>query len=154
MVVRWACRPGATSGRTVVVTRLTPYIIFPGIAREALEFYRDVFGGELQLTTYAEYGLAEGDDGDQIMHGILHTDAGFTLMGADTPPGAAYVGGTNVAANLSGHDAERLLDYWHKLTREGTVTVPLGSEVWGDEFGMCTDRYGTVWRVDIVQPQI
>lgn len=135
-------------------TRLNPYITFPGNAREALEFYHDVFGGKLTVTTYAEYGMAEGEAGEKVMHGMLRTDAGFILMGADTLPDTPFAAGTNVAVNLSGHDGERLLDYWHKLSAGGTITVPLGSEVWGDEFGMCTDRFGTVWRVDIVQPQI
>jgi PhnB protein len=64
---------------------LNPYLNFNGTARQALEFYRDVFGGELTLSTFGELGAAGGADADKIMHGQLQTSGGYTIMGADVP---------------------------------------------------------------------
>jgi PhnB protein len=135
-----------------VTSRLNPYISFSDDARQALEFYREVFGGELTLNTFGEAGGAEGPDADKIMHGQLETPAGYTLMAADTPAGMDRTVGTNIAVSLSGDDADDLRDYFAKLSDGGTVTVPLEKQMWGDEFGMCIDPYGINWMVNISQP--
>ena len=87
------------------------------------------------------------------MHGQLETPAGFTLMAADTPPGRSYSAGDNISISLSGDDGDELRGYWAKLSDGGTVTVPLEKQMWGDEFGMCTDKFGIAWMVNIGQPQ-
>jgi PhnB protein len=129
-------------------SKLNPYIAFQDTARQALEFYRDVFGGELTLSTFGEFGAAEGDAGQGIMHGQLETDQGFTLMAADTPPGMDYSPGSSVSISLSGDDAQ-LRDFWDRLAEGGTVTVPKEQQPWGDEFGMLVDRFGVAWMVNI-----
>lgn len=137
-----------TTKEYLVASRLNPYIGFDGNAREALEFYKDVFGGDLTLNTYGSFGQ-NGPEADNIMHGTLETDLGFTLMGADTP-GEDYKPGNNISVSLSGDDAQ-LRDYWEKLSSGGTVTVALEKQQWGDEFGMVVDRYGIAWMVNISQ---
>ncbi len=135
-----------------MTSRLNPYISFDGNAREAMEFYKSVFGGTLALTTYGEFGQADAPEADQIMHGMLETDSGFTLMGADTPPGMAHNPGDNITVSLSGDDSSELRGYWEKLAEGGTVTVPLEKQMWGDEFGQCIDRFGIGWMVNISEP--
>jgi PhnB protein len=135
-----------------VTSRLNPYISFSDDARQALEFYRGVFGGELTLNTFGEAGGAEGPDADKIMHGQLETPAGYTVMASDTPAGMDRTVGTNISISLSGDDADDLRGYFAKLSDGGTVTVPLEKQMWGDEFGMCIDPYGINWMVNISQP--
>ena len=132
-----------------MTSRLNPYISFDGTAREAMEFYADVFGGELNLNTFGDLGGMEGADGNKIMHGQLETPSGFTLMAADTPPGMEFNAGNNMAVSLSGDDGDELRGYWEKLSGGGTVTVALEKQMWGDEFGMCIDRFGVAWMVNI-----
>jgi PhnB protein len=132
---------------------LNPYITFDGNAREAMEFYERVFGGTLRLNTFGELGGPDAPNPDEIMHGQLETDGGLTLMGADPPPGMAHRPGNNFAVSLSGDDDAELRGYWEKLSDGGTVTVPLEKQMWGDEFGMCNDRFGITWMVNISQPQ-
>lgn len=135
-----------------MVSRLNPYITFDGNARQAMEFYREVFGGTLNLNTFGEAGGHQDKPlADRIMHGMLDTPSGFTLMGADPPPGETYNPGANIAISLSGDDADELRDYWGKLSEGGTVAVPLEMQMWGDEFGMCVDSFGVTWMVDIAQ---
>jgi PhnB protein len=136
-----------------MASRLNPYITFAGNAQQALEFYEGVFGGTLALNTFGEFGAQDSSGADKIMHGMLETDSGFTLMGADTAPGMEYNPGDNVAVSLSGDDVDELRGYWEKLSDGGTVSVPLEQQVWGDQFGMCVDQFGVAWMVNIGQPQ-
>ncbi|HVM15306.1 MAG TPA: VOC family protein [Egibacteraceae bacterium] len=136
-----------------MASRLNPYISFAGNAREAMESYKDVFGGTLTMSTYGEFGEQDSPHADKLMHGMLETDRGFTLMGADTPPGMEHNPGNNIAISLSGDDAPELRGYWAKLSDSGAVSVPLEKQMWGDEFGMCVDRFGIPWMVNIGQPQ-
>jgi PhnB protein len=133
--------------------RLNPYISFDGTAREALEAYKGIFGGELTTSTYGEFGNAEGGDADKIMHGNLDTPSGFTLMAADNPPHEKFEPGNNMSISLSGDSGDELRGYFEKLAEGGTITVPLEKQMWGDEFGMCIDRFGIAWMVNIGQPQ-
>jgi PhnB protein len=133
-----------------VTSRLNPYIGFANNAREAMEFYRDVFGGELTMSTFGEMGGAAPGDEDKIMHAMLETPSGFALMGSDTPAGMSRAEGSNISISLSGDD-EGLRGYFEKLSAGGSVTMPLEKQVWGDEFGMCVDAYGVAWMVNIGQ---
>ena len=132
-----------------MTSRLNPYISFDGNARQAMEFYKEVFGGTLALNTFGEYGAPEGEGADKIMHAMLESDTGYTLMGADTPPGMEHNPGTNIAVSLSGDDGDELRGYWAKLADGGSVSVPLEKQMWGDEFGACTDKFGISWMVNI-----
>ena len=134
-----------------MATQLNPYISFDGTARQAMEYYRDVFGGELTMNTFGEYGAADQPGADGIMHAQLTTDRGFALMASDMPPGMDYQPGNAMTISLSGDDGDELRGYWEKLSDAGTVTMPLEKQMWGDEFGMCTDRFGVPWMVNIAQ---
>ena len=134
-----------------MTSRLNPYIGFASNAREAMEFYRDVFGGELVTSTFGEAGAAAPGDEDKIMHAQLETPSGFTLMGSDTPAGMTRAEGGNISISLSGDD-DQLRGYFQKLSDGGSVTMPLEKQMWGDEFGMCVDRFGVAWMVNVSQP--
>ncbi|MEU5143932.1 VOC family protein [Streptomyces sp. NPDC021139] len=133
-------------------SRLNPYLSFDGDARQAMEFYAQVFGGTPALNTFGSAGVPDPAYTDKIMHGMLETPSGFTLMGADTPPGMEYTPGNTFAVSLSGDDATELRGYWEKLSADGSVEVPLERQMWGDVFGMCTDRFGVPWMVNISEP--
>ena len=135
-----------------MTSRLNPYIGFADTARQALEFYQGVFGGDLSLSTFGEAGAAQGADADKIMHGQLETPAGYTLMASDTPAGMDRTEGTTISISLSGDDADELRGYFAKLSEGGAVTMPLEKQMWGDEFGMCVDPFGIAWMVNISQP--
>jgi PhnB protein len=141
-----------TTQEGTMASRLNPYINFSGDARSAMEFYADVFGGTLTMNTYGEFGSPDGPEADKIMHGMLETTSGFTLMGADVPPGAELRPGDAISVCLSGDDTDELRGYWEKLSDGGTVSVPLEKQMWGDEFGLCVDRFGVHWMVDITRP--
>jgi PhnB protein len=130
---------------------LSSYMSFNGQAREAMHFYQSVFGGDLEMNTFAEFGM-EGDTAEQIMHASLTLPSGQTLMGSDTPPGMGFSEGARVTLILHGEDEADLRGAWERLIEGGEVTVPLAEQMWGDVYGACVDQYGITWMVNIAQP--
>jgi PhnB protein len=131
---------------------LNPYVSFRNNAREAINFYESVFGGELAISTFADFGAAQDPaDSDLVMHSVLTSPNGLTLMAADTPSSMALSETSNISISLSGafDDDAELRGYWDKLADGGTVTMPLTAAPWGDAFGMLVDRFGITWLVNI-----
>jgi PhnB protein len=135
-------------------TRLNPYLSFRETARDAMSFYQSVFGGELTTSTFAEFHASEDPaEQDKIMHSMLSTKDGLTLMASDTPNSMDYTPGTNSSVSLSGENDRELRGYWRQLSADGTVTMPLNQAPWGDTFGMCVDKFGVSWLLNIAGPQ-
>ncbi len=133
---------------------LNPYLMLRGQAREALEFYKSVFGGELTLSTFGEFQMPDvgPDEANLIMHGQLTTPSGFTLMGADAPASMPGESGSSITISLSGSEADELRGYWDGLAAGGEVTMPLEQAPWGASFGQLVDKFGTSWMVNISGP--
>lgn len=131
-------------------TKLNPYLNFKDSAREAMEFYRSVFGGKLQSQTFKEFHASQDPSEDNlIMHSVLEADNGISFMASDTPSHMEYRPGTNMSMSLSGDNEAELTGYFEKLSAGGTVSMPLAKAPWGDSFGMCTDKFGIQWLVNI-----
>ncbi len=135
-------------------TQLNPYLSFRDNAREAMEFYQSVFGGELTISTFGEFQASDDPaEQDKVMHSLLSTDGGLVLMAADTPNRMDLTPGSNFSISLSGTDEPELRGYWTMLSDGGTVATPLGPAPWGDTFGMCSDRFGVNWLINIAVPE-
>jgi len=134
-----------------MASKLNPYLSFQDTARDAMEFYQSVFGGELFISTFGDMGDTDGAASDLVMHSSLQTPAGYTIFASDTPPGMPFTTGSQVTVSLSGDagSAAELRGYWEGLSADGTVQMPLDRQVWGDDFGMVTDRFGIGWMVNI-----
>lgn len=133
-------------------SKLNPYISFKDNAREAMEFYKSIFGGELTMTTFKEGGMPSDLANDnKIMHAELKASDSLNFMASDTPDIISYNPGASVSMSLSGENEEELRGYWDKLGADGTVTMPLEKAPWGDTFGMLTDKFGIHWLVDITK---
>ena len=132
-------------------SQLNPYLSFRDTARQAMEFYQGIFGGTLESSTFKEYpGVSEdpGED-EKIMHSVLKTENGMTLMASDTPNRMEHMQGSDFSLSLTGDDGAELRGYFEKLAADGTVTMPLEKAPWGDTFGMVKDRFGISRPVDI-----
>ena len=129
---------------------LNPYMTFDGNAREAIEFYRSVFGGDVNLMTFGDMpGVpTDPDEAGKVMHAMLTGDSGIVLMAADVPKGMDYQP-FNGSISLSGDDDATLRGFWDKLVDGGQVVEALEKAPWGDTFGMCVDRFGIHWMVNI-----
>jgi PhnB protein len=133
-----------------VPTRLNPYISFRDNAREAMDFYQSIFGGEVTRSTFGEFHASDDPaEQDKVMHSMLEAPGGIALMAADTPRSMDLDAGSSITISLSGDDEAELRGYWDKLVEGGTAGVPLEKAPWGDTFGMCTDKFGVNWMVNI-----
>ena len=132
-------------------SKLNPYISFEGNAREAMEFYKTVFGGKLDISTFGDANITDnGVKSDQIMHAALVAENDITLMASDAATGMReYVVGTNMSISLSGDNEAELTGYYNKLVEGGKVEQQLTKAPWGDTFGMCIDKFGIFWMVNI-----
>lgn len=129
---------------------LNPYFSFRDTAEEAMTFYRSVFGGELSVSRFSEYGASDDPaEQDKVMHSMLTTGSGLVLMAADTPNSMDLTVGDNVSVSVSGDDESVMRGWWEALGAGGTVTMPLEEAPWGGLFGMCTDRFGIHWMFSV-----
>ncbi len=129
--------------------RLNPYLGFINNARQAMEFYKTIFGGKLTMSTFKE-GMGETDpvEGNKIMHAMLETDNGMVIMASDAPKGMEFKPGSTISISLSGDDDVMLQNYWDKLREGGVIRMPYAKAPWGDTFGMLTDKFGIEWMVN------
>jgi PhnB protein len=131
-------------------TKLNPYLNFKGTAREAMEFYKSVFGGKLEMSTFKEYHASQSPAEDNlIMHAELNAGDVLTFFASDTPARMEYHPGTNINMSLTGENEAELKTFFQKLSKGGKITMPMAKQVWGEEFGMCTDKFGISWLVNI-----
>ena len=129
---------------------LNPYLGFRDNAREALEFYHGVLGGDLTMSTFEEFHMSDDPAiKDRIMHGQI-SSGGIVLMASDAPE-EMYTPAAGVSISLSGGPDEEseLRGYWDRLSAGASVEQPLETSPWGDTFGMLTDRFGVRWMVNI-----
>ncbi|WP_122817501.1 VOC family protein [Nocardioides pantholopis] len=136
-----------------MTVRLNPYLTFRDSAREAMEFYQSVLGGELTRSTYGEFGMSQDPaEADKTMHAQLLTPGGLTLMASDVPASVEHDTGSSIVISLSGEDEAELRGYWTGLAQGATIEQELQSAPWGDSFGMLQDRFGVTWMVNIAGP--
>jgi PhnB protein len=128
------------------MTGPTPYVLFPGTAREALTFYGDVFGCAVQLQTFAEFNRADGP-ADAIAHGYL-TGGPVRLFAADVAGDERPVRAEGTMLSLLGTaDPPTLRTWFSRLSEGGRVVDDLQKRPWGASDGQVIDRYGLHWLI-------
>jgi len=131
-------------------TILHPYLTFNGDAKQAVQFYHQVLGGDLKVQTFGDVKDMPAPPGyeDKLMHAHLESD-GVVIMASDAPPGSQTNFGNNVSLSLVGSDNDKLTSAFKQLSAGGKVIMPLEKQFWGDTFGMFTDKFGVNWMVNI-----
>jgi PhnB protein len=132
-----------------------PYLMFDGVAEEAMRTYQQVLGGELKVLHYADAPAGasaappgcEPSDGRRVMHAMLQFEGGV-LMCSDVPNTrmAEPMRGLSVSLTLpDAQAARRIFDGLSPQARE--VRMPFGRTFWADGFGVLVDRFGTPWMI-------
>jgi PhnB protein len=129
--------------------RLGPYVNFQGQAREAMEFYHQVLGGNLDLRIVNEQGVSKpAGPGDRISNARLEAD-GALIVASDGHPDYPAKVGDNMAIALGGPDKDRLTRIFNDLAEGGGIQMPLAKQPWGAEVGWLRDKFGINWTVNI-----
>jgi PhnB protein len=122
-----------------------PYFQFPGTARAALEFYRSVFGGTVQISTFEEFGRTDGEP-SAVAHGMLTGDV--PVFAADAGAGESTFAATGLLLSLLGAAPPSVLRRWFDaLAVGGDVLDPLQVRPWGDSDGQVRDAFGVTWLI-------
>lgn len=143
----------------------TTHLTFSGEARAALEFYRDVFAGDLNLSTYGDFGMPGDLPGaDHIVFGEVTSRCGFRVMAYDTPGqivGAIAQKGSTRRVNgvtvtdqqfflsVRGDSLAEVQGYWDRMAVGAKIVEPIAASAWSPGFGMLTDRFGVTWILDV-----
>ena len=131
---------------------LHPYLFFTNTSREAMSRYQEIFGGQLDIMSFADLPAGENPPfeapDDFVIHAALMFGDGDLLMASDDPTGdGAGVKGAAINVTLTDQDeARRIFD---ALADGGEVQMPLGETFWSPLFGSCVDRFGVSWMVNV-----
>lgn len=131
------------------MAKINVYLGFKDSAREAMEFYKSVFGGELTMSTFGEAGSQHGDPAENIMHAQLIVGPEMTIMASDMSANNTPTDRVSVSLSCDADEEEKVKGYWTKLSEGATVEMELATAPWGDTFGMLTDKFGIKWMVNI-----
>lgn len=137
-----------------------PYLVFRGNAEEAFNYYKEVFGGKLELMPYSQMpGIEKMNLSEEMLKKVMHVSLKqgdhAILMGTDSIAGMGPKFTYGDSFFVSSHpdsekDARKVFD---SLSKDGKLMRPLEKQSWGDLFGMCTDKYGTHWMITYAEPK-
>lgn len=147
----------------------TTHLNFRGNARAALEFYHSVFGGQITIATYGDFGMPKDAPGaDHVVFGQVESAGGFRVMAYDIPGqsggsagGSAGRAGSTHRENgvtitdqsffvsLRGETLDEVKGYWATLSAGASIVEPLAASAWSPGFGMLTDSFGVTWILDV-----
>ncbi|MFF1292788.1 MULTISPECIES: VOC family protein [unclassified Streptomyces] len=132
----------------------TTHLNFRGTAREALDFYRSVFGGHTVAVTYKDAGAVRNEsEADWVMWGEVADADGFRVMAYDVPSQLPWDQGENpFFVSVRGDDSDEISALWGRLAEGSTIVRPLEPAQWAPLYGMLTDRFGVTWVLDVTAP--
>ena len=140
--------------------KLQPYLNFPGNAKEALEFYRSIFGGEFSSEVSFGDMPMEGvsipaEDAGKMMHISLPIGEDNVLMASDTLEslGQQTVRGNSVYISVHPDSREEADRIFEGLSQGADIEMPMGDQVWGDYFGSLKDKFGVGWMINYGSPR-
>jgi len=126
-----------------------PYLFFKGNAREAMEFYKSVFGGQLDISDADPEQMGDMPNKDWFKGKVMHSSlkGPVNLMASDSTMASENT--AKVELSLGGTDEKQMREIFDKLSKGGKVKMPLEKQFWGDIFGTLTDKYGVDWMMNI-----
>lgn len=145
--------------------KTTTHLNFRGDARAALELYQSVFGGQIMIATYGDFGMPQDVPGaDNVVFGQVESEDGFRVMAYDIPgpsgDSAQSAGATrrengvtitdqSFFISVRGQTLNEVQGYWDKLSVGASIVEPLAASAWSPGFGMITDSFGVTWIIDV-----
>ena len=131
------------------MTKLSVYFGLNGRCQEAMNFYKNCFGGEPVLTIIGDSPMKDQFPEamkDKVLHAELTID-GFTMMASDMNGPDGFTEGTNVAISLDNPNQEKAKQYFDKLSVGGTIMEDFKPQFWGGMMGVLRDQFGIKWML-------
>jgi PhnB protein len=135
------------------MTNINSYLTFNGNCREAMTFYKDCLGGELNLQTIGESPVAATMP-EQMKNSIMHSELrrdNIVLMGSDMCSDEGLVKGNSVSLLINCSSEEEINQLYEKLSVGGKRANPVQPTHWGALFGNLTDKYGNHWMLNYLR---
>jgi PhnB protein len=136
--------------------QLEPYLFFPGNCEEALNFYKEVFRGQIEdISRMKDVPKDAGgppvtpETAEKVMHASFKSP-GVSFMASDASPGKTYGEGA-ISLSLGTSDLAEATRVFNALAAGGNVEMPLADMFWGATFGMLTDKYGIDWMINCMK---
>ncbi|CAG9613249.1 hypothetical protein BACCIP111899_02463 [Bacillus rhizoplanae] len=132
----------------------TPYLTFNGNAREALEYYKEVFEGEIEgIQTFGDADFPTPPEVDnRIMHARFRKD-GLFFMVSDAFLGQTIEAGNHISLALELDNEEEIQKVYNALIGKGTILMELQDTFWGAKFAKVKDCFGVIWDLNYTKPQ-
>ena len=133
---------------------VTPYIVFKGTCREAIEFYKGALDAQvLFMQTMGESPMPGMGPADHIMHCTIKVGDGVIMMSDDPSPDETTSGAGNISLAIGLDDGERAKRLFANLESGGAAIMPLQKTYWAEAFGMLTDKFGVRWMINCDTPK-
>lgn len=131
---------------------VSPHLNFKGHARKALTFYHSVFGGHLNIVTYADaHDAKSASSPEDVLWGQVQAANRFRVMAYDVQSAKAWNPGNNAFYLIvEGTTKEEITEYWDQLISGGEIIQPLGPSQWSPLYGMLKDQFGVVWVLSVL----
>ncbi len=127
----------------------TPYLMFNGQAKEALEFYKEVFEGEvIESQTYGEADYPTPPEADELLIHAKFQKGEFLLMISDAFPGQSIEIGTNISLVVELESEQEIQATYDALKEKGSVLMELQDTFWGAKYAKVKDPYGIIWDLN------
>ena len=133
---------------------LIPYLNFEGNCNEAMNFYKECFGGELVVQTVAESPMADQmplEMKDLVLHARL--EKGNIIIMASDAMDKEMVNGSMITLMIQCDSEEEINSYFANLSTGGVVSMPLSKQFWGATYGQLTDKFGVLWSLNYENSQ-
>ena len=125
--------------------RVMPYLLFSGRCEEAVHFYCEALGGQIDYLLYFKDSPSPENMPQGWADKVMRTQLSIgdsTLMASDEPSSLPPQG---FAVALDIADAQQTAERFEALARGGQIIMPLQTVPWNTTFGVLTDRFGINW---------
>ena len=138
--------------------RLIPYINLTGNAEEAMNFYRDIFGGKTEIMRWSEMPpnpkMPVSDAWkNKVMHGSLDIREDVTIYLSDSWEEKKPNFDNNVFIHVEFDSEDELRKAFDALSAGGKVNMPVDKMFWGAVYGDLIDKFGISWGLDYQLPE-
>jgi len=129
--------------------KLVPYLHFQGNCEEALNFYKDILNGKVEIVSrYNDPNMnAPEDYKNKVLHGVIYFGDN-TIMASDSFPGQQLKYGDTSSLSIAIDGEAEITRLFNALSEGGNILMPLEKQFWGDFFGHFVDRFGTRWMIN------